>query len=188
MTYQLTTLSGPFSVFFFSRTIGNQMTCQKTLLSHCVSWVHNIQNGIWSCPSGWHSGGFHVLRQSGDMRYVFIFYWERAELIKRRWERRLHYKYVFSQNILGKNACGNWGRRSRVAKSYLGLPRPCAVFVYHQKCTETSVKTVQCLMVKVLSQYDNRWAARVLIRKISVPVRFAYPNFETAPRVKCLLH
>ena len=128
MTYQLTTLSGPFSVFFFfSRTIRNQMTCQKTLLSHCVSCVHNIQNVIWSCPSGWHSGGFHVLRQSGDMRYVFIFYWERAELIKRRWERRLHYKYVFSQNILGKNACGNWGRRSRVAKSYLGLLRPCGI-------------------------------------------------------------
>lgn len=51
-----------------------------------------------------------------------------------------------------------------------------AVFVSHQKLTETSVKTVRCLMAKALSQHGSRRAARALLREISVLVRFVYPK------------
>ena len=125
----------------------------------------------------------------GTRDMSLFFYWERAELIKRRWERRFHYKYVFSQNILGKNACGNWGRRSWVPKNSLGLPRPCTVFVSHQKLTETSVKTVRCLMAKAPSQHGSRRAAQSSLKGNICSGKVCLPQtLKQLPEWKHLLH
>lgn len=55
--------------------------------------------------------------------------------------------------------------------------------VHRDKCEDRAVSDGKGTITdKTVSQYDT--AARVLVRKIPVPVKFVYPNFETAPRVK----